>query len=118
VKVSLSQLNLLKIRRGNHSYSKEFVRREDTARVARSISAIQVTTPRPKPSPRHASEEEEKEASSDDEAEEDNEGQDESEFDNPFPFPRHPWDPIKEARCIAVASCNPMGTVEGSHSVG
>jgi hypothetical protein len=78
-------------------YSKEFARREDAARVARSILAIQVTSPRPKPSPRHASEEEEKEASSDDEAEEDNEEQDEFEFDNPFPFPRRPWDPKKEA---------------------
>jgi hypothetical protein len=84
---SFSQFSLLKIQCGNHIFN-EFARREDhAARVARSISAIQCTSPCPKPSsPRHASEEEEKETSSDDEVEEDNEGQDESEFDNPFPF--------------------------------
>jgi hypothetical protein len=37
-------------------------------------------------------------------AEEDYEGPEESEDDNLFPFPRRPWDPNKEARCIAVAT--------------
>jgi hypothetical protein len=48
-------------------YFKEFAQREDAARLARSISAIQSTSPRPKPSLRHASEEEEEQEATSDE---------------------------------------------------
>jgi hypothetical protein len=94
-------------------YSKEFAQREDVARMSRSTSAIQairndntlLASPRLKPFPRHApEEEEEQEAITDDEAEEEYEGQDVSDDDTPLLIPRRPWDPIKEARCIAVAS--------------
>jgi hypothetical protein len=91
-------------------YSEEFARRESVALASRSISTTHTTSPRPKPSPQHAAEEEEKHqaeahnASSEAEAEEDYEEPEESDNDNTFPFPRRPWDPNKEARCIAVAT--------------
>jgi hypothetical protein len=73
----------------------------------RSVSAIQSTSPRPNTSPRHATEEEEEElveANSNDEAENEHEGQHIFDDDALLPIPRRAWDPIKEARCIAVAS--------------
>jgi hypothetical protein len=82
-------------------YSKEFAEREAVAHKLRSVSAIQSTNPC------HTSEEEEElEDSSNDEAEEEHKGQDVSDDENPLPLPlpRRPWDPTKEARCVAVAS--------------
>ena len=72
-------------------YSDKFAEQENVAARARHISAI---SPRPKPSAQLTSEEEEKEHS--DEAED---GAEEL-----FLNPRRPWDPDREARCIAVAS--------------
>jgi hypothetical protein len=48
-------------------------------------------------------EEDELEANSNDEAEEEHEEKDVSDDENHLPLPRRPWNPIKEARWIAVA---------------